>query len=248
MPIEDELNNQVNSTSGTTWVLWLTDNFNSLNTSIWNVANNYYHDGNNEQSIYVADDVYIQNGNLVLRSEKRSYNGYQYTSGWVDTRNKVWQQYGKFEIYAKLPYGKGLWPAHWMMPNDNSCWPTEGEIDIMEYIGDDPSVPMGPVYGTLHWNSVCYANSQSGGSRPANGVDWTKSYHTYSVEWDSSGTSFMVDGTSYWKVAASTFLPSHPFYLILNTAVGGYWPGYPDASTVFPQYHYIDWVKIYRAQ
>jgi len=140
------------TTNCNAWKLIWEDHFDGtqLNASNWNIANNFYHDGNQELQLYVKDEVYLSGGNLHLRSSHRyvcspwptkalhfvtyrSYKGYNYTSGWIDTLKKFSVTYGRIEIRAKLPGGKGLWPAHWMLPEDLSCWPTEGEIDIMVF-------------------------------------------------------------------------------------------------------------------
>jgi len=231
------------------WTLVWQDEFKGpqINQSAWNVRNQFTHEGNNELELYMSDDCYIQNGQLVMKSEARSVSGHKYTSCWLDTKGKVVQQYARVEISAKLPQGKGIWPAHWMMPNDNSCWPTEGEIDIMEYIGKDASQGLGSIYGTLHWSKgECGANSQDGGVVAPNGIDFTKGFHQYAVEWTAQGITWFVDGKAYHTTPSSMFGPNHPFYLILNTAVGGDWPGPPDAQTQFPQYHYVEYVRLYK--
>eukprot|EP01120_Amphizonella_sp_Union-15-10_P011767 TRINITY_DN5080_c0_g1_i1.p1 TRINITY_DN5080_c0_g1~~TRINITY_DN5080_c0_g1_i1.p1 ORF type:complete len:250 (+),score=40.73 TRINITY_DN5080_c0_g1_i1:41-790(+) len=230
------------------WTLVWEEHFNgnSVDQSKWNLRNYFTHGPEGE--IYLSDECYVSNGYLVLRSQQREVNGHKWTSCWLDTREKFAQQFGRWEIYAKLPAGKGMWPAHWLMPNDNSCWPTEGEIDIMEYLGNDPSKPLGPIYGTLHWSKdlVCSSNLASGGVYPANGVDFTRGFHQYAIEWYPEGITWFVDNHPYHTVNRTQFTPVHPFYLILNSAVGGSWPGFPDAETVFPQYHYVDYVRVWK--
>jgi len=229
------------------WTLVWEDDFNgaSIDQSKWTIRNSFLHDPEGE--IYMSDECYLENGKLVLRSRPRVIGNHNYTSCWLDTQGKFGQQYGKVEISAKIPRGKGMWPAHWLMPNDNSCWPVEGEIDIMEYIGVEPG-QMGDIYGTLHWsnNKVCGSNIGNGGVMKSNGVDYTSDYHVYSVEWTAAGINWFVDNKMYHTVSNSLFTPSHPFFIILNTAVGGDWPGYPDKTTQFPQYHYIEYVKFWK--
>jgi len=230
------------------WKLIWEDDFKgaSVDNSKWTIGNYLTHGPEGE--IYMSDECYVENGNLVLRSSKRTMSGHDYTSCWLDTSNKFSTKFGRIEVHAKLPAGKGMWPAHWMMPNDNSCWPVEGEIDIMEYLGNDTGSALGPIYGTLHWShgSTCGSNIGNGGVYPANGVDFTKDFHQYAIEWYPNGISWFVDNHIYKVVNSSDFTPSHPFFIILNSAVGGSWPGFPNAKTVFPQYHYIDYVRVYQ--
>ncbi len=199
---------------------------------------------NNELQYYAPDEVYIDNGNLVLRSRERSYWGYDtngswrhfdYTSGLVESRNLCSTTYGKIEVRAKLPRTQGLWPAHWMLPSAGQ-WPPE--IDIMELLGHEPS----RVHMSHHWGS--WPNVQTF-TRHWDGPDFTQDFHTFAVEWWPDRITWLVDDVA--RAASTSNIPQEPFYIILNTAVGGNWPGNPDGSTVFPQYHEIDYVRVYAA-
>jgi len=116
----------------------------------------------------------------------------------------------------------------------------------MEYLGQDPGV-LGDVYGTLHWGPGCGKDVHDGGKYGAREkIDFTTGFHEFSVVWSELNVTFFVDDFEYWMVDKKKFSPSEPFYLILNTAVGGFWPGPPDNQTVFPQYHFIDWVRVWK--
>lgn len=197
---------------------------------------------NNELEYYTPQDVYLENGDLVLRSRQRVYWGYDddgnwrqfnYTSGLVDTRDRFAMLYGRLEVRAELPASQGMWPAHWMLP-DSGGWPPE--IDIMELLGDDPT----RVYMTHHWGHWPNTQSDSG---DFDGPDFSAGYHTFAIEWFADRIQWLVDDVV--RFTSTTSVPQEPFYITLNTAVGGDWPGYPDGTTVFPQYHRIDYVRIY---
>jgi beta-glucanase (GH16 family) len=158
----------------------------------------------------------------------------QYTSARLNTRGKFSQQYGRFEARMQLTTGKGMWPAFWLLGN-NGNWPACGEIDIMENIGD-PTV----VYGSLHATNY----NQSTGSQPGS-ANYATSFHIYAVEWASGTINFSVDGNVYASDTPDPSLFNQPFYIILNVAVGGSWPGNPDSTTMFPQTIKVDYVRVY---
>lgn len=216
------------------WRLVWSDEFDgqSLDSSKWR-AEDAALIKNSELQYYTPDDVYLENGNLVLRSQKRDMYGRHYSSGLVETKGKFSKEYGRFETRAKLPKGKGIWPAHWMLPVDKS-WPPE--IDIMELLGHDPKT----VYAHFHW-SVYSKHAYEG--RRYTGPDFSADFHVFAVEWEPTEIRWYVDGDLVMSRKGQ--VPHKPFYLILNTAVGGVWPGNPDATTQFPQYHLIDYVRVY---
>eukprot|EP01121_Diplochlamys_sp_Union-15-3_P002819 TRINITY_DN1266_c0_g1_i3.p1 TRINITY_DN1266_c0_g1~~TRINITY_DN1266_c0_g1_i3.p1 ORF type:complete len:266 (-),score=48.20 TRINITY_DN1266_c0_g1_i3:89-886(-) len=239
-------------TNGSWKQVWK-DDFNSLDTSSWTVQTGQS-GGLAREALLTADNVYIENGNLVLRSQKQRINNFNWTTGAVISQNKKYWKYGRFCISAKLPgggspgQGKGIWPAHWMMPNDESCWPDHGEIDIMEMINGD-----GNVHGTYHWNdqypkNPCrYAGAQIGSETKADS-NWATAYHEYAAEWGPDYITFLYDSKPYLTITPKSnptpLLPPSPMYMLLNTAVGGPWPGPPGSETVFPTYHYIDYVAV----
>jgi beta-glucanase (GH16 family) len=199
---------------------------------------------NNELQYYAPDEVYLENGRLVLRSQERPYCGYDqngdwgcydYTSGLAETVDRFWQTFGRFEIRARLPFGQGIWPAHWTLPT-SGAWPPE--IDVMEMLGHEPT----RVYMTHHWGS--WPDVPSNGSSFA-GPDFSQDFHTFAIEWFPDRIDWFIDGVM--RFSSTTNIPQAPFYIILNTAVGGDWPGNPDGSTTFPQYHEIDYVRVYVA-
>lgn len=216
------------------WVLVWSDEFDGpqLDSRRWRIEDASL-DKNNELQNYAPDEAYVEDGCLVLRSRRRARGGRQYTSGAVDTRGRFAQAFGRFEIRAKLPPGIGLWPAIWMLPADGT-WPPE--IDIMELIGDDPRT----VHMTHHAGE--YPDLISDGGE-FTGPDFTQDFHTFAVEWTPDRLDWYVDGVK--QATSESEIPQHPFYIILNTAVGGNWPGDPDATTPFPAYHRIDYVRVY---
>ncbi len=248
-------------TSSDGWRLVWHDEFdgNTLDTTKWNVLirEQSKHD---ERQYYVPDEVYVDGGILHLRSRERTYGSMKYTSGRLDTRGKFFPTYGRFEIRAKLPGGKGLWPAHWLYPQNRNYAmeylmseavasgkeglipeerPWYSEIDIMEFLGHEPNV----LYGTLHYYTFDGQKRTSSGTHRG-GTDYTKDFHRYVLEWEPDSIRWYVDDTLIH--ASVNGIPHTPHYLILNTAIGGGWPGDPDSTTVFPQFHDIDYVRVFQ--
>ncbi len=214
----------------------------------------------NELQYYVPDEAYVENGCLRLRSRVRDYGPMHYTSGRVDTKGKLAPVYGRFEIRGRLPGGKGLWPAYWLYPQ-NRDWPMEylmaeavasgkeriipeerpwySEIDIMEFLGHEPNI----IYGTLHY---CTYDGQKRSSSVTwkSDADYSKDFHVYALEWEPDALRWFLDGQLIHTTTNG--VPHTPHYLIINAAVGGQWPGNPDASTTFPQFHDIDYVRFYQ--
>lgn len=231
------------------WKLIWNDEFNGtkLNTSKWSYEVNGDGGGNNELQFYTANssNSNVENGMLVICAQKENYQGKQYTSARLRTIFKGDWKYGRFEIRAKLPYGKGLWPAIWMMPTDNvyGSWPKSGEIDIMECLGDDTW----KVFGTIHFADAYGNHLQSGGSYslPSDSTSFAGKFSVFAVEWDSASIQWYVDSMRYYSVTKSIPFDQR-FYLILNVAVGGNWPGNPNEFTIFPQVMAVDYVRVYQ--
>ncbi len=233
------------------WVLYWNDEFDGpgIDANKWRVEDVHIIK-NNELQYYAPDEAYLDNGDLVLRSRARSYwgfdtngnwNQYDYTSGLVDTRGRFAFTYGKVEIRAQLPGTQGMWPAHWMLA-DAGGWPPE--VDIMEMVGFNPfQVHMSNHWGPLGPNGEPPWETGRSESGTYGGPDFTQDYHTFGIEWFPDRIQYHVDGVQ--RFAATGTIPDVPMYLILNTAVGGFWPGPPDATTVFPQHHRIDYVRVY---
>ena len=244
------------------WSLTWSDEFNgpsgsSVDSAKWSFDIGGGGWGNNELQTYTnrTANAKLQNGLLVIRVLKETFTGpdsitRNYTSARLLTRNTFTQTYGRFEARIQVPYGQGIWPAFWMLGNDLGTvgWPTCGEIDIMENIGKEPSI----VHGTLHGPGYSGANGKTASySLPAS-RKFSDNYHTFAVEWQPDVIRFYVDGRLY-KTRTPADLPAgtawvfnHPFFLVLNVAVGGNFPGDPDATTAFPQLMKVDYVRVYQ--
>ncbi|HEV7231986.1 MAG TPA: glycoside hydrolase family 16 protein, partial [Bacteroidia bacterium] len=187
-------------------------------------------------------NAFVSNGNLLIISRKESYSGSNYTSARMKTQGLQSWTYGKVEANIKIQPGKGMWPAFWMLGTDipQSGWPTCGEIDIMEHINTDSTIE-----GTMHWENNGAA--QYGGNTHFN----ESGYHLYSVEWSTSSIKWFLDGVKYWEGNIAngingTTAFQKPFFILLNQAVGGSWPGSPDANTLFPDTMFVDYVRVYQ--
>jgi beta-glucanase (GH16 family) len=240
------------------WTLVWHDEFNSaeIDLSKWEHEVNAHGGGNNELQYYTAraENSYIADSVLVIKAIKETYTGSegtrQYTSARLRTLNQGDWKYGRFDIRAQLPQGRGLWPAIWMLPTDwiYGGWAASGEIDIMELLGHEPK----KVYGTLHYGGQYPNNVHTGSSYTLPSGTFSEDFHLFTLEWDSTEFNWYVDGEHYqtqssWYSANYNFPApfDQRFHLLLNVAVGGNWPGNPDASTIFPQEMKIDYVRVY---
>ncbi|HKK39731.1 MAG TPA: glycoside hydrolase family 16 protein [Cryomorphaceae bacterium] len=220
--------------------------------------------GNNELQYYTMreENARIEDGNLIITAKREIpfYQGKQYTSARLVTKNKVDFTYGRVDVRAKIPRGQGIWPAIWMLPTDTvyGIWPASGEIDIMESIGSNTEEILGTIhYGHDFWRyySQYYTDSVlvEGSDPPQyDPVDFADGFHVYSTIWTEDCILFQVDGNDIGEpVTRSTVLPTtwpfdQDFHIILNIAVGGNLPGAPDASTQFPQTMEVDYVRVYQ--
>lgn len=244
------------------WSLTWSDEFDGPNgspvdTSKWSFDTGGGGWGNNELQSYTkrSANAQVEDGALVIRAVKEIYTGSDkitrsYTSARLLTKNIFTQTYGRFEARIKVPYGQGIWPAFWLLGKDidTAGWPNCGEIDIMEHIGKQPSI----IHGTLHGPGYSGANGVTASYALPASRKVSDDYHTFAVEWEPNVIRFYVDGLLY-KTRTPADLPAgkawvfnHPFFLILNVAVGGNWPGNPDATTVFPQLMKVDYVRVYQ--
>ena len=213
--------------------------------------------GNQELESYTKRpaNARIEKGNLVITALSENYTGAdgvtrEYTSARLKTQGLFAQAYGRIEARIKVPEGQGMWPAFWMLGEDITSvgWPRCGEIDIMENVGKEP----GTVHGSLHGPSTERATSDltSIFSLPG-GQRFADQFHLYAVEWEQNQVRFYVDSNLYASVdssqwpAGGKWVFDHPFFIILNLAVGGNWPGSPDDSTNFPQSMLVDYVHVY---
>jgi beta-glucanase (GH16 family) len=218
----------------------------SLDTLKWSndVGGNGW--GNNEAQYYTSgnSNLTFSNGLLSFTAKLEQFNTNQYTSSKISSKNLFNIQYGKIEGRMKCPMGKGLWPAFWMLGTniDSITWPGCGEIDIMEHINSETKV-----HGTAHWDNV--GHQFLGGFI---NTDPTL-FHTYAITWDSTYIKWYIDDQLYYLLnitnnANGTDEFHKSFYLILNLAVGGDWPGYPEGTTVFPADFVVDYVRVYKDQ
>lgn len=241
----------------TNWNIVWNDEFNGslIDTNHWtfdigNGANGW---GNNELEYYTSrpQNAYINNGLLHIVARNESYSGFNYTSAKLKSAGLFAKKYGRFEFRARLPQGKGYWPALWMMPADSiyGGWAASGEIDVMECRGSDP----GSVLGTIHFGGEWPNNAQSHGpSYNFGSGDSATNFHTYMLEWTPDSIRWYVDGslyesqTSWYSTGGPYPAPfNQPFYLIMNLAVGGNFDGDPDGATIFPGEMDVDYVRVY---
>ena len=187
-------------------------------------------------------------GHLAIVAREEQHEGCAYTAGRIKTQGRFARAYGRFEARIKLPVGRGLWPAFWLLGADFETvgWPACGEIDIMEYRGQEPNI----VHGSLHGPGYSGGSAITGRfTLPGAGFD--EGFHVFAVEWDANTIAWFVNGQVYQRRGRND-LPSgarwvfdHPFFIILNVAVGGNFVGSPDQSTQFPQTMLVDWVRVY---
>jgi beta-glucanase (GH16 family) len=216
----------------------------------WNLETGGGGWGNNELQYYRADtsSVKMEDGILVITARKENYGGNSYTSARITTKDKVEFRYGRVEASLRLPYGQGIWPAFWLLGDNISeaGWPACGETDIMEMIGgtDRDNV----IHGTAHWDNNG-SHAQYGRPYSLSSGIYADTFHVFSVEWTPKTMKWYMDGNLYNTIDITPSGLSefhHPFFIILNLAVGGNWPGNPDASTVFPQRLEADYIRVYR--
>ncbi len=244
-----------------TWALSWSDEFSGVNGSApdpskwtFDLGGNGW--GNQELETYTSrsQNVQVQDGNLVITALKETYTGSDgitrdYTSARLKTQGLFSQAYGRFEARLKIPSGQGLWPAFWMLGNDlpSNGWPTCGELDIMENVGKEPST----IHGTLHGPGYSGGNA-IGSSTTVNSGRFADDFHIYAVEWEGTTIRFYLDNQLYATRSSadiptgSTWVFDHPFFMILNVAVGGQWPGSPDGTATFPQRMLVDYVRVYK--
>jgi beta-glucanase (GH16 family) len=213
--------------------------------------------GNNEREYYTnstSNAALDGQGHLVITARKENPAGYncwygscQYTSARLLTADRFTQAYGRFEARIKIPRGQGMWPAFWMLGNDigTNPWPNSGEIDIMENVGFEPST----VHGTIHGPGYSGAGGIGAGYTLPGGAQFANDFHTFTVDWAPDSITWYVDGQQYSRktpadLNGNRWVYDHPFFMILNLAVGGFWPGDPNASTAFPQQMVVDYVRV----
>jgi beta-glucanase (GH16 family) len=205
--------------------------------------------GNQELQYYTdrSDNVTVQNGVLLITAREESFEGSAYTSARLITKDKFEQRYGRFEARIRLPYGQGIWPAFWMLGADidENPWPGAGEIDIMEYRGQEPTVLIGSMHGPGY----------SAGEAISKEYELTNDrfdtgFHIFGIEWGPEYVNFYVDDVLYNQITPEDvpgpWVFNKPFYILMNVAVGGTFVGSPDEETVFPQTMLVDYVRVYK--
>ena len=213
--------------------------------------------GNHELESYtkLPRNVSIEDGKLVITALKETYTGsdgvpQNYTSARLKTLGLFAQEYGRFEARIKIPYGQGLWPAFWIMGENiaKEGWPACGEIDIMENIGREPFTN----HGSMHGPGYSGEEDLIAAFKLSGGQQFSDSFHVFAVEWEPNIVHFYVDAYLYASFTSADvpegkpWVFNHKFFILLNVAVGGDWPGPPDATTVFPQTMLVDYVRVYK--
>ncbi|MEU9875619.1 ricin-type beta-trefoil lectin domain protein [Streptomyces phaeochromogenes] len=228
----------------------------AVNSSKWQIETGD-NVNNHERQFYTsgANNAALDGqGHLVITARRENPNNYQcwygrceYTSARLNTAGKFTTTYGRVEARLKVPRGQGMWPAFWMLGNDigQVGWPNSGEIDIMENVGFEPST----IHGTLHGPGYSGSGGIGAGYSLPGGQAFADAFHTFAIDWSPDAVTWSVDGNVYQRrtpadLGGRQWVFNKPFFLILNLAVGGYWPGDPDGSTSFPQQLVVDEVKV----
>ena len=205
--------------------------------------------GNNELQYYTdrPENVTVQNGILIINAKKEDFNGSSYTSARLVTKGKFEQAYGRFEARMRLPFGQGIWPAFWLLGAniDEVGWPNCGEIDIMEYRGQNPTT----LIGTVHGPGYSAGESISKSYNLVNDR-FDTGFHIFGIEWGPEYINYYVDDVLYNQITpddvTGEWVFNHPFYIIINMAVGGNFVGSPNTETTFPQTLLVDYVRVYK--
>lgn len=230
----------------------------SPNSRNWNLREGGNGWGNNELQSFTARPQNVSldgQGNLAITALKESYTGKDgirrdYTSSRIDTKGKFSFAYGRLEARIRIPAGRGLWPAFWAMGDDvwTAGWPNCGEMDVMETLGQEPSVVHGTLHGPVGFTQTSWAQGRSF-TAPESLAD---GFHTYRVVWTPDTVEWALDGVVFSRIdksqlaAGARWAFDHDFHILLNLSVGGNWPGSPDAATPFPSKLLVDWVRVYQ--
>ncbi len=204
--------------------------------------------GNQELQYYTSrtENVKVENGVLLITAREESFEGSPYTSARLVTKDLFEQQYGRFEARIRLPYGKGIWPAFWMLGADidENPWPAAGEIDIMEYRGQDPTVLIGSVHGPGYSAGEAISKEYV-----LENDRFDTGFHIFGIEWGPEYINFYVDDVLYNQITPEDvpgeWVFNKPFYILMNLAVGGTFVGSPDEETEFPQTMLVDYVRVF---
>jgi beta-glucanase (GH16 family) len=247
-------------TSQDGWRLAWSDDFNQPDGSAPDPANWGYDIGgngwgNSELEYYTdrINNAHIEDGKLVIEAQREHFGGRNITSARLLTKGKWSWTCGKFEARIKIPRGQGIWPAFWMLGTNISSvgWPACGEIDIMENIGKEPGTVHGTVHGLDSGRDYNNGLGISGSVELPDGAALADDFHVFAVDCEPARITWLLDGHPYFSVTPAS-LPKNcrwvfdqPKFILLNLAIGGKWPGYPDAATTFPQQMIVDYVRVY---
>lgn len=223
------------------WRLTFSEEFSSpiIDATKWNRRDSFGIVRNEELQAYVPEAISVADGILTIRGERQRafYDGAEkeFTSGILTTYQKFSQKYGRFEIRCKVPAGRGLWPAFWLLPEPLG-WPPE--IDVFEILGHAPD----EVHMTHHWLKSPEETDSHG--KDWSGPDFSSDFHIFVVEWTPGYISWEIDGTERFR--STRHIPDLPMYMLVNLAIGGTWPGAPDQSTPFPAVFEVDYIRAYQ--
>ena len=207
--------------------------------------------GNNELQCYTArtNNARLEDGHLILEAHQEDFDGRDFTSARLKTQSKASWTYGRIEARIKLPHGQGIWPAFWMLGTNITSvgWPACGEIDVMENIGSVTSL----LHGTIHGPGYSGGSGIGGSMTLGDGAALADKFHVYAVEWETNRLRWFMDDQLFFTAtpaslpAGAQWVFTQPQFILLNLAVGGNWPGKPNASTSFPQRMIVDYVRVY---
>jgi beta-glucanase (GH16 family) len=227
------------------WQLVWSDEFTNGISADWAFETGAGGWGNNELEYYRRENASVSNGQLVITAKHESFGGAQYTSVRMKTQGHKSFKYGRIEARIQTPSFQGVWPAFWMLGDNIGTvgWPACGEIDILEHVNTG-----GSVNGTIHWAD---ANNQHASYGSATSTSIT-SFHIYAIEWDTNSIKWFVDGTNYLTANIANNINSteefhNNFFILLNLAIGGDWPGFTIDNNAFPANMYVDYVRVYSA-
>jgi len=233
------------------WELVWHDEFDGpdLNRENWNfdIGGNGW--GNAEWEAYTdkPENIRIEDRMLVIeaREDPTLPSGRPYSSARIKTQGLHSWQYGRIEARMKLPHGQGIWSAFWMLGDNNRGWPASGEIDILEHIGREPT----DIHATIHAPGYSGGGGVGGSLTVPDGTLYDD-FHVYAIEWEENVIRWYFDDEEYFKITPADvpdkWIFDHPFFIIMNVAVGGRWPGYPDDTTTFPQFLLVDHIRVYQ--
>lgn len=233
--------------------LVMQDEFNTNgapDSALWNynIGNGDNGWGNNELQYYTdrPENIKVEDGNLVITARRESFMGSNYTSARILTQGKFEKAYGRFEARIQLPWGQGIWPAFWLLGAncEELSWPQCGEIDIMENRGQEPTIINGSVHGPGYSAGEAISKSYE-----LQNDRFDTGFHVFGIEWGEDYINYYVDDVLYNQITpddvTGAWVFDHPFFIIMNVAVGGNYVGSPNNSTVFPQTMLVDYVRVY---